>query len=168
MNARQHMFNSILLMLVLFIIRPTWFFIAVPIGTMLPDMDIHLQRSGIGKHRKTLHNIWIPLILLSFGYATGNQEFFLLFGIGVLIHLIGDSLSKTRTYPFYPLKFSVSGFVSFTKPNRANDPFEALSNDVKTFKASMAFVLVNVVEVALLFIFAPYVKATLNFLLGLA
>lgn len=168
MNQRQHMFNSIILMLAFFIIRPTYFFFAIPLGVMIPDMDIHLQRAGIGRHRKTLHNIWVPLLLLFVGYWAGVEEFGLFLGIGVVAHLIADMLSRTKTYPLYPLDFSVSGVVSFTKPARAKNSVQEFKNEVQSAKATLAYVMLNVCEVLLLFISMPYIKILLNFFLGLA
>lgn len=73
------------------------------VGTLIPDLDIRLRKY----HRKLFHNIWMLTILLFIGFISGiffSREVGIIFSIGFISHLIGDSLTHNGIMPLWPIK----------------------------------------------------------------
>jgi inner membrane protein len=73
------------------------------IGALIPDLDIKTRKY----HRKLFHNIWMLIILLFIGLSTGiffSREAGIVFSIGFLSHLVGDSLTHNGIMPLWPVK----------------------------------------------------------------
>lgn len=75
------------------------FMVIAVLSSTLPDLDLRL------KHRRTLHNITIPLIVVLTIYAIVPQV--VVFGIAFLIgwvsHVLLDAITIKGVCPFYPL-----------------------------------------------------------------
>jgi membrane-bound metal-dependent hydrolase YbcI (DUF457 family) len=71
-------------------------------GVLIPDVDMKIRKF----HRKLFHNIWILIILLFLGFIFGifNRTAAIIFSIGFLSHLIGDSLTHKGIMPLWPIK----------------------------------------------------------------
>lgn len=72
-------------------------------GVLIPDLDIRPRKY----HRKLFHNLWILMIFLFIGFISGiffNKEVAIIFSIGFLSHLIGDSLTHNGIMPLWPIK----------------------------------------------------------------
>ncbi|OGI11644.1 hypothetical protein A3K64_00815 [Candidatus Micrarchaeota archaeon RBG_16_36_9] len=72
-------------------------------GVLIPDLDVKPRKL----HRKLFHNIWTLMIFLFIGFVTNiffNREVAIIFSIGFLSHLIGDSLTHTGIMPLWPIK----------------------------------------------------------------
>lgn len=72
-------------------------------GVLIPDLDMKPRKL----HRKLFHNIWILMIFLFIGFISGiffNKEVAIIFSIGFLSHLIGDSLTHNGIMPLWPIK----------------------------------------------------------------
>lgn len=72
--------------------------LSVPIvlGALFPDVD-----TAFGKHRKTLHNVFILGIVAAFPFLFGNLQFV---WIGVATHFLLDVVGSRRGIAFfYPL-----------------------------------------------------------------
>ena len=73
------------------------------VGVLIPDLDIKTRRY----HRKLFHNIWVLIIFLFLGFTSGiffNREIGIIFSIGFISHLIGDSLTHNGIMPLWPIK----------------------------------------------------------------
>jgi len=113
MNKRGHVLNAILLSIGLgYVLDPsgdvttfatiTEVFLPVVLGALFPDVD-----TAFGKHRKTLHNIPVLVIVLAHPlYHGGNLQWVWL---GVLTHYVLDYFGSRRGialfYPFWDKEF---------------------------------------------------------------
>lgn len=164
MNQFQHIMNAIAIATVfLLFIYPSWYFWAVPLGALFPDLDINLQKAKMGRHRKTLHNLFVPFLAIAVGVSTGTQEFMMFFIIGLMSHLLADSISKTGIYPFYPIsKFCTGGGISFTKPAGGGNPIEKLEKELKVLLAQLVFVVFTLGELFVLMVFRSDIRTIIT------
>jgi len=107
MNKRGHVLNAGLLAIGLgFIVEPAGtmatlgtiaaVFVPLVLGALFPDVDTHF-----GKHRKTLHNLFVLAIVLAYPVYFDNLHWVWL---GVVTHYVLDILGTTRGLAlFYPL-----------------------------------------------------------------
>jgi len=72
------------------------------VGILIPDIDIKIRKL----HRKALHNLWSLVILLFLGFVLGlfDRLSAMVFSIGFLSHLIGDSFTHRGIMPLWPIK----------------------------------------------------------------
>jgi inner membrane protein len=73
------------------------------VGVLIPDLDMKPKKL----HRKLFHNIWILIIFLFIGSASGiffNREVGIVFSVGFISHLIADSLTHNGIMPLWPVK----------------------------------------------------------------
>jgi len=73
------------------------------VGVLIPDLDVKFRKY----HRKLFHNIWVLLVFLFVGFGLGifiNKEAGIIFSIGFVSHLIGDSLTHRGIMPLWPIK----------------------------------------------------------------
>lgn len=139
MNKRGHVLNAALLAIGLgVLVRPAAeietvvtiaeIFVPIVLGALFPDVD-----TAFGKHRKTLHNLPVLLIVLAYPIYFGNLQWV---WIGVLSHYLLDVLGSKRGIAlFYPLWSREFGF-----------PFGV---SVRSRWASLVMVLVTGSELAL-------------------
>ena len=116
MNKEGHVLNAALLGIGLgFVLDPsgsvgtlrTIVAVTIPVtlGALFPDVD-----TAFGKHRKTLHNLPVLGIFVSFPIVFGNLEYV---WIGLFTHYVLDYLGSRRGIaPFYPLSSREYGFPS--------------------------------------------------------
>lgn len=76
--------------------------ILTSIGSIVPDLDLRF------KHRKALHNVFVPLILcalvlLMLSEIPGVNVYVSAFLLGWLSHILLDVLTLKGVYLFYPL-----------------------------------------------------------------
>ncbi|RNJ27039.1 metal-dependent hydrolase [Halosegnis longus] len=114
MNKKGHVLNGILLAIGLgYILEPagdvaTFQTIAatlvpVTLGALLPDVD-----TAFGKHRKTLHNIPLLVVVAAYPIYFGNLQYV---WIGVATHYVLDIVGSRRGIAlFYPLSSTEYGF----------------------------------------------------------
>ncbi len=107
MNKRGHVLNAVLLSFGLgYVLEPAGdvetfvtiaeVFVPVVLGALFPDVD-----TAFGKHRKTLHNLPVLLVVGAYPFYFGNLQWVWL---GVLTHYVLDVLGTTRGIAlFYPL-----------------------------------------------------------------
>ena len=78
---------------------PLYFSIFALIGAMAPDLDLGFM------HRKLLHNIWAPglMILAGFGLGLIDRSVAIAFSLGYLSHLASDALTHMGIMPFWPI-----------------------------------------------------------------
>jgi membrane-bound metal-dependent hydrolase YbcI (DUF457 family) len=107
MDKRGHVLNAVLLAVGLgYILEPagdvatfeTIGVVIVPVvlGALFPDVDTHF-----GKHRKTLHNLFVLGIIAAYPLYIDNLHWVWL---GVVSHYVLDALGTTRGLAlFYPL-----------------------------------------------------------------
>lgn len=159
----MHMINSLAIMCIIAVLHPDVMVFGIPLGTLIPDLDIHLQRFGLGRHRKSLHNIWIPIIIAFIGLAR-SESFFLFLALGIVVHLFADLPSSSGVYIFYPLlpKFKTIGFISFSQPSGGNDDYERFVNRLKTKTVKYIFMAFTAIEIILLIAFRSWVQFILN------
>ena len=71
-------------------------------GILIPDIDIKVRKL----HRKAFHNLWILVIFLFLGFSIGlfDRISGIVFAVGFLSHLIGDSLTHRGIMPLWPIK----------------------------------------------------------------
>ncbi|MEM4432744.1 MAG: metal-dependent hydrolase [Desulfurococcaceae archaeon] len=78
------------------------------IGGFIPDIDVGF------KHRKTLHNIFVPFTialsllitntyLIPMQWRIHSYNYLISFTLGWILHLVTDSLTIKGVYPLYPL-----------------------------------------------------------------
>lgn len=108
MNKREHVINGLLIGIgVGIILSPTWdehmlhsvtaVTVPVTLGALVPDID-----TEFGRHRKTLHNVFVLGTFLAFPYVFGNLQYV---WIGVLTHFVLDMLGTKRGVAlFYPFE----------------------------------------------------------------
>lgn len=162
MNQRMHMINSLAIMCVVVLIHPDIMAFGIPLGTLIPDLDIHLQRFGLGRHRKTLHNIWLPIVFAFIGLLR-SESFFVFLAIGIGVHLLADLPSRSGVYLLYPLlpKFKTVGVISFSQPSGGKNEIERIENRLKTLTAKIIFLSFTFVEIILLIAFRSWVRGIL-------
>ncbi|WP_415378698.1 metal-dependent hydrolase [Halosimplex sp. TS25] len=107
MNKRGHVLNAVFLAVGLgFILEPAGdaatfrtvaaVFVPLVLGALFPDVDTHF-----GKHRKTLHNVFVLGIVAAYPLYFDNLQWVWL---GVLTHYVLDVFGTTRGIAlFYPL-----------------------------------------------------------------
>jgi membrane-bound metal-dependent hydrolase YbcI (DUF457 family) len=114
MNKRGHVLNGVLLAIGLgYVLEPSGdvdtfatiaeVFVPVVLGALFPDVD-----TAFGKHRKTLHNLPVLVIVAAYPFVFGNLQWVWL---GVVTHYVLDVLGTTRGialfYPFLDREFDV-------------------------------------------------------------
>jgi membrane-bound metal-dependent hydrolase YbcI (DUF457 family) len=116
MNKEGHVLNAALLGIGLgFVLDPsgsvgtlrTIVAVTIPVtlGALFPDVD-----TAFGKHRKTLHNLPVLALFVSFPVVFGNLEYV---WIGLFTHYVLDYLGSRRGIAlFYPLSSREYGFPS--------------------------------------------------------
>jgi hypothetical protein len=84
--------------------------VPVALGALIPDVD-----TAFGRHRKTLHNVFVLGLFLAYPYLFGNLEWV---WVGVLTHFVLDFAGSARGLAlFYPLtdtEFDLPGGVATT------------------------------------------------------
>ena len=107
MNKRGHVLNAALLAVGLgFVLEPAGdartfetvgvVFVPLVLGALFPDVDTHF-----GKHRKTLHNLFVLGVVAAYPLFVDNLHWVWL---GVVTHYVLDVLGTTRGIAlFYPL-----------------------------------------------------------------
>ena len=107
MNKRGHVLNAVLLSIGLgYLLEPSGdietfatiaeVFVPVILGALFPDVD-----TAFGKHRKTLHNLFVLGVVGAYPFYFANLQWVWL---GVLTHYVLDVLGTTRGIAlFYPL-----------------------------------------------------------------
>lgn len=71
------------------------------VGVLIPDIDTKSRRF----HRKLFHNIWFLIIALFAVFNLGfDRTVAIVFSIGFLSHLIGDSLTHRGITPLWPIE----------------------------------------------------------------
>jgi len=105
MEKMTHIILAFLLLLMFgFILNfPIYMAFFAFVGVLIPDLDIRPRKL----HRKLFHNIWVLMIFLFLGFISGiffNREVAIIFSIGFLSHLIGDSLTHSGVMPLWPIK----------------------------------------------------------------
>jgi len=106
MSKKTHLAFALLLSAYLFRLSPQQllFIPIVFISAMLPDLDLALKSLPLIEHRKTFHNIWFMIAAAyAIFYLTGSSLVAGLSLVGVLSHLLMDSLTKVGVMWFYPL-----------------------------------------------------------------
>ena len=153
-NQQQHITNAIAIMLVFIFIYPSWFLWAVPLGAVLPDLDIIVQTAfKVGVHRKLLHNIFLPIFILIIGYASATHRFTIFLAIGVTVHLLADSITKGRMYYLWPVSNAhTGGGISFTRPKGGKTIIKKVNNEIKSMVSQWAFIGFTALEVAVLYL----------------
>ncbi len=153
-NQQQHITNAIAIMLVFIFIYPSWFLWAVPLGAVLPDLDIIVQTAfKVGVHRKLLHNIFLPIFILIIGYASATHRFTIFLAIGVTVHLLADSITKGRMYYLWPVSNAhTGGGISFSRPKGGKTIIKKVNNEIKSMVSQWAFIGFTALEVAVLYL----------------
>ena len=71
------------------------------VGVLIPDIDTKFRKF----HRKLFHNIWFLIIALFVLFNLGlERTAAIVFSIGFLSHLIGDSLTHRGIMPLWPIE----------------------------------------------------------------
>jgi len=71
------------------------------VGALLPDIDTKFKKF----HRKLFHNIWFLIIALFAIFNLGfDRTAAIIFSIGFISHLIGDSLTHRGIMPLWPIE----------------------------------------------------------------
>jgi len=72
------------------------------VGVLIPDLDVRPRKL----HRKLFHNVWVLIIFLFIGFNLGifSRGAGIIFSIGFLSHLVGDSLTHNGIMPLWPIK----------------------------------------------------------------
>lgn len=105
MEKMTHIILAFLLLLLFgFVLNfPIYIAFFAFVGVLIPDLDIRPRKL----HRKLFHNIWVLMIFLFLGSSSGlffNREVAIIFSIGFISHLIGDSLTHNGVMPLWPIK----------------------------------------------------------------
>jgi len=81
---------------------PIYMSIFAFVGVLIPDLDVKPRRY----HRKLFHNLWVLVIFLFIGFSLNvfDREGGIIFSIGFVSHLIGDSLTHKGIMPLWPVK----------------------------------------------------------------
>ena len=91
------------------------FLAIVMVAALIPDVDNADSKLGryvkliskIFEHRGYFHSVFLILLGLFFF----NAFWFIAFALGVVSHLILDSMTLQGITPLYPLKMRISGFI---------------------------------------------------------
>jgi len=123
MMFKTHIVISLLVALIvfpIFSINKGLFLLVFLIGSFFPDIDSPYSFIGrktkilgwLFRHRGLFHSIWM-LISLSVGIWVlfSNATYSIVFGLGYLVHLITDAVTKEGIYPLYPFRFRIRGFI---------------------------------------------------------
>ncbi|NMB66571.1 metal-dependent hydrolase [Candidatus Woesearchaeota archaeon] len=99
-------------------------FIFFILGTFIPDIDSKLSKIGkkkifrvlqfFVKHRGFMHSLFFIIFLFFILYFLPSS-LRTYFCFGAFLHLFLDSLTVNGTYPLYPLKFKIKGFIKTGK-----------------------------------------------------
>jgi inner membrane protein len=87
------------------------------LGSVLPDIDKTNSKLGrkikliglVFGHRTFFHSLFFPIFCLIVLTLLTNLDYGLALFLGVMSHLISDSLTPAGINFFYPLKFKLSG-----------------------------------------------------------
>ncbi|MDZ7746944.1 MAG: metal-dependent hydrolase [Halobacteriales archaeon] len=152
MNKKGHVLNGILLAIGLgYILEPagdveTFRTIAatlvpVTLGALLPDVD-----TAFGKHRKTLHNILLLVVVAAYPIYFGNLQYV---WIGVTTHYVLDIVGSRRGIAlFYPLSSSEYSF--------------PMGVTTSSKYADAVTVVVTIIELAIIAVFVHVVPGLLD------
>jgi membrane-bound metal-dependent hydrolase YbcI (DUF457 family) len=147
MDKRGHVLNAVLLAIGLgYILEPAGdvatfrtiaaVFVPLILGALFPDVDTHF-----GKHRKTLHNLFVLAVVLAYPIYFDNLQWVWL---GVLSHYVLDVLGTTRGlalfYPLWDTEYNVPLGVPVS-----SDYSQAMMLAVTAFELAVAALLVYVV-----------------------
>jgi len=122
MLNRTHIAFSLFFGLILFyfVEEPLFFFVALILGTLLPDLDSFNSKIGkrffsrvlvaFTKHRGVMHSLFF-MFLIYFVLHFYLPLFSLGFLVGYSSHLIGDLITKQGLRLFYPFKTRFHGFM---------------------------------------------------------
>jgi membrane-bound metal-dependent hydrolase YbcI (DUF457 family) len=83
---------------------PAWGYFLLLLGSVFPDIDLYLPIIG---HRTWTHSLLIVCAGLVIGVWI---QWLFWFFLGVLIHIVLDSLTKQGIYVQYPLPIKLRGF----------------------------------------------------------
>ena len=104
MEKMTHIIMAFLILLLFsFILNfPIYMSVYAFIGVLIPDIDTKTKKY----HRKLLHNVWILIIMLFAGFSLQlfSRDTAIIFSIGFLSHLIGDSLTHRGIMPLWPIR----------------------------------------------------------------
>jgi inner membrane protein len=105
MEKMTHLILAFLILLLFgFVLNfPIYMAVFAFVGVLIPDLDVKSRRY----HRKLLHNIWVMIIFLFLGFSSGiffSREVGIIFSIGFISHMIGDSLTHKGIMPLWPIK----------------------------------------------------------------
>ena len=146
MNKRGHVLNAALLSIGLgYVLQPsgdvetfvTIAEVSVPVvlGALVPDVD-----TAFGRHRKTLHNLFVLGIVAAYPIYFSNLDWVWL---GVVTHYVLDYFGSRRGIAlFYPLWDEEFG--SPTGVTTSSEYAEIVTVAVTVFEIAVAIVLVHV------------------------
>jgi membrane-bound metal-dependent hydrolase YbcI (DUF457 family) len=104
MEKMTHLIMAFLVLIIFgFVLNfPIYMAVYAFAGVLIPDIDIKTRRY----HRKLLHNLWTLIIILFAGFSLGilDRGDAVIFSIGFLSHLIGDSITHQGIMPLWPIK----------------------------------------------------------------
>jgi inner membrane protein len=104
MEKMTHIIMAFLVLLIFgFVLNfPLYMAVYAFIGVLIPDIDTKTKKY----HRKLLHNLWILIIILFVGLSAGlfDRGAAIIFSIGFVSHLIGDSITHQGIMPLWPIK----------------------------------------------------------------
>jgi len=106
MSKKTHLAFALFLSSYLFRADPKLipFMPVVFVFAMLPDMDLALRKLPFIEHRKTFHNIWFTTaVIIILWYLTHDTLLTELSSIGIISHLLMDSLTRNGVMWLYPL-----------------------------------------------------------------
>ena len=103
MQKTTHLIFAFLILIIFgFLLNfPIYLSLFAFLGALIPDMDTKFKRF----HRKLFHNFWFLLITLFVAFNIGlERNAAIVFSIGFLSHLLGDSLTHRGIMPLWPLE----------------------------------------------------------------
>lgn len=104
MEKMTHLIMAFLVLVIFgFVLNfPIYMSIFAFVGVLIPDLDVKPRRY----HRKLFHNLWVLVIFLFIGFSLNvfDREGGIIFSIGFVSHLIGDSLTHKGIMPLWPVK----------------------------------------------------------------
>lgn len=104
MQGKTHILFGLFLAVVLwsFFGLEFWTIVFAGLGSILPDLDYAKNFQKF--HRKLFHNVWFVLFIFWISSRATGQVVALGLLVGVVSHLIADSLTPTGVWPFWPVK----------------------------------------------------------------
>ncbi|MEM1985054.1 MAG: metal-dependent hydrolase [Candidatus Korarchaeum sp.] len=105
MSKRTHVAFGLLLASLLLRTDLMPFIPIVFLASVLPDLDLLLRDLPLIEHRKTFHNVWFLILVYALAVRFSPRVSYLMV-IGVLSHLMMDSLTKQGVMWLYPLSRS--------------------------------------------------------------